>query len=415
MPGRLKLAITLALAGLIVGATPVFASNSTHGRTLMAGYTGKVQNLVLQDTTAGRQSSFIVELTQQADLSKAYTMKNQDARGWYVYRTLTRTAEKTQAPLKAMLDRQGVTYRSFWVANELVVRQGSRALVDTLAGRSDVKVIEANDASNWLSSTDASTTDFNSLSTLKANAPKTPDTIEPNVTLVKAPDLWNLGFTGTGIVVGNQDTGMRWTHDALKPHYRGWDGANANHNYNWHDSIHADINGNGTNPCGFNTMAPCDDHGHGTHTTGTAVGDDGAGHQIGVAPGAKWIGCHNMDEGVGRPETYTECFQWFIAPTDLNGQNADPTKRPHVMNNSWGCPASELCAPDSLQTIVENTTAAGIFVEVSAGNSGPGCSSVTDPPAIYAASYSTAAMNTGGAPARSTSGAIAATPAVCPR
>ena len=48
MPGRLKLAITLALAGLIVGATPVLASNDSHGRTPMAGYTGKVQNLVLQ-------------------------------------------------------------------------------------------------------------------------------------------------------------------------------------------------------------------------------------------------------------------------------------------------------------------------------------------------------------------------------
>ncbi len=107
MPGRLKLAITLALAGLIVGATPVFASNGSHGRTPMAGYTGKVQNRVLSDTSAGRQSSFIVELTQQADLSKAYSMKDQDARGWYVYRTLKQTAEKTQGPLKAMLDAAG--------------------------------------------------------------------------------------------------------------------------------------------------------------------------------------------------------------------------------------------------------------------------------------------------------------------
>ena len=142
-------------------------------------------------------------------------------------------------------------------------------------------------------------------------------------------------------------------------------------------------------------MQPCDDQQHGTHTTGTAAGDDGAGNQIGVAPGAKWIGCRNMDENNGRPETYTECFQFFIAPTDLNGQNPDPTKRPHVMNNSWGCPASELCAPNSLQTIVENTVASGIFVEVSAGNGGPSCSSVDDPPAIYDASYSTAALNTG--------------------
>ena len=189
---------------------------------------------------------------------------------------------------------------------------------------------------------------------------------------------------------------MRWTHNALKPHYRGWDGSNADHNYNWHDSIHSRHQRQRHEPVRVQR------HGAvrrprttGRTRPGLAVGDDGAGNQIGVAPGAKWIGCHNMDEGVGRPETYTECFQWFIAPTDLNNQNPDPTKRPHVMNNSWGCPTSELCAPDSLQQIVENTTAAGIFVEVSAGNSGPGCSSVTDPPSIYAASYSTGAMNTG--------------------
>src|SRR5204863_6527494 len=89
------------------------------------------------------------------------------------------------------------------------------------------------------------------------------------------------------------------------------------------------------------------------------------------------------------------CFQFFIAPTDLSGGNADPTKRPDVMNNSWGCPTTELCAPDTLQQIVENTQAAGIFVEVSAGNGGSGCSTVNDPPAIYDASFSTAAIDSG--------------------
>ena len=243
MPGRLKLAITLALAGLIVGATPVLASNDSHGRTPMARYTGKVQNRVLHDTTAGRQSSFVIELTQQADLSKAYAMKDQDARGWYVYRTLKRTAEKTQGPLKAMLDAQGVSYRSFWVANEIVVHQGGRALVDNLAGRADVKLIEANDASNWLESTAG--VELDSLAILKADRP---NTIEPGPVQVHAPDLWNLGFTGTGIVVGNQDTGMRWTHNAIKPHYRGWNGSNADHNYNWHDSIHGPIGGQAAEP-----------------------------------------------------------------------------------------------------------------------------------------------------------------------
>ncbi len=374
MRARTKIAIMLALAGLVATISPVFASGNSNAAKSMAAYTGKVQNRVLSDTASGGQSSFIVELAQQADLTKAYSMKDQNARGWYVYRTLKQTAERTQAPLRAVLDKQGVSYRSFWVANEIIVRSGGRPLVTSLAARDDVKVIEANDASNWLSATDATVVDFDSVATLQANATNSPTTIEPNVTLVKAPDLWNLGFTGTGIVVGNQDTGMRWTHNALKPHYRGWNGSSADHNYNWHDSIHANIPPSPTpNPCGYTSMVPCDDHGHGTHTTGTAVGDDGAGHQIGVAPGAKWMGCRNMDQGNGRPETYTECFQFFIAPTDLNGQNPNPALRPHVMNNSWGCPTSELCAPDSLQTIVENTRASGIFVEVSAGNAGPGC------------------------------------------
>ena len=133
MRGGTKIAIVLALAGLIAGVTPVFASNNSHAVKPMAGFTGKVQNRVLSDTASSQQSSFIIELKQQADLSRAYGMKNQDARGWYVYRTLKREAARTQAPIKAMLDTQNVSYRSFWVANEIIVHSGGRALVSSLA------------------------------------------------------------------------------------------------------------------------------------------------------------------------------------------------------------------------------------------------------------------------------------------
>ena len=92
-----------------------------------------------------------------------------------------------------------------------------------------------------------------------------------------APQVWALGFTGQTIVIASADTGVRWTHNALKPHYRGWDGMNADHNYNWHDSIHS-----GGGVCGPDSPFPCDDFFHGSHTTGTAIGDDGAGNQIGM-------------------------------------------------------------------------------------------------------------------------------------
>jgi uncharacterized repeat protein (TIGR01451 family) len=118
------------------------------------------------------------------------------------------------------------------------------------------------------------------------------------------------------------------------------------------------------------------------------VGDDGAGNQVGMAPGARWIGCRNMEQGWGTSTTYSECFEWFIAPTDLSGNNPRPDLAPDVINNSWACPTSEGCAdPNVLLAVVNNVRAAGIVTVQSAGNSGPGCSSVNTPAAIYESSF----------------------------
>src|SRR4029453_6511728 len=142
------------------------------------------------------------------------------------------------------------------------------------------------------------------------------------------------------------------------------------------------------NPCGNDSTFPCDDFFHGSHTTGTAIGDDGLGNQIGMAPGAKWIGCRNMDVGNGTPARYIECMQWFLAPTRIGGGDPDPTKAPDITINSWGCPASEGCTVgNELQAAVEAQEAAGIQMVVAAGNSGSACSTVSDPPSFYLASY----------------------------
>ena len=205
--------------------------------------------------------------------------------------------------------------------------------------------------------------------------------------------MWALGFTGQNIVVGSADSGVRWTHNALKPHYRGWDGQSADHNYNWHDAIHDSVG----NPCGNDSPFPCDDNGHGSHTTGTAIGDDGMGNQIGMAPGAKWIACRTADGHLnfGTPARYIECMEWFLAPYPIGGGQGDPTKAPDVTINSWLCPPSEGCSPDTLQAAVEAQAAAGIMMVVCAQNYGPSCSTVQDPPGIYEAAYTVGALNTG--------------------
>ena len=386
--------VATLLVSLALFVAPVGASQTRYS---FATFTRKISTDVLKATAQeGETTPVIILLEEQADLSAAYNIEDEDARGWYVYNTLTELAARTQAPIIDELESEGVEYTSFWAAN-MIVAEADRSLIEAMAARPDVKVIESDETSDWIQ--DDGVVEGTDDTTVV-------DAVTPGVTNVQAPQLWNLGYNGQGIVVANQDTGMRWTHSALITKYRGWiSGTTADHNYNWHDSVHAKITNadggtgtTGTNSCGYNILAPCDDQGHGTHTTGTIVGDGGPGtasspNQVGVAPGATWIGCRNMDIGNGRPSTYSECFQFFIAPTDLNNENPDPTKRPHVINNSWTCPPSELCAANTLNTIVDNTLAAGIFIVVSAANDGPSCSTVQDPPAIYPSVFSVGAIN----------------------
>jgi serine protease AprX len=109
-------------------------------------------------------------------------------------------------------------------------------------------------------------------------------------------------------------------------------------------------------------MIPCDDIGHGTHTIGTAAGDDGTGNQIGMAPGAQWIGCRNMDQGNGTPARYIECMEWLLAPYPIGDGQGDPLKAPDITSNSWVCPPSEGCSANTLQAAVEAQAAAGIMM-----------------------------------------------------
>ena len=153
MRAGIKVAIVLAFAGLVVAVTPVFASERPGGSCHLGADTQERFRTASLANRVGSQSSFIVELTQRADLSRAYGMKDQNARGWFVYRALTRTAEKTQAPIRAMLDRAGVSYRSFWVANGRHRVRRPPARQDARGEARTSRRSRPNDASNWLTAT----------------------------------------------------------------------------------------------------------------------------------------------------------------------------------------------------------------------------------------------------------------------
>jgi serine protease AprX len=343
-----------------------------------------VDPLVLHILETESQVDVLVVLKDQADLSGAGDLgRSWDARGVWVVNRLQAVSSESQESLTDLLEAAGVAYRSYWIVNLLALR-ADEDLLASLARHPDVARIVFNAPIE----TDLGWVDAPSVSGSVARG------IEHNVDQINAPALWTLGVRGAGVVIGIADTGVSWAHSALQDQYAGWDGVVANHDTHWWDAIHDDAIGPGVNECGINLQAPCDDYGHGTHVAGIAVGDDGVGNQIGVAPDAKWIACRNMDSGVGTPATYIECYQFFLAPTDLNGENPNPALRPHIVNSSFACPPAEGCtAGDELQGAVEALRAAGIFMATSAGNGGPACGSINTPPALEMGAYTVGAVD----------------------
>src|SRR5438270_377311 len=131
------LGLALAICVALLGGSGRASAGVPAAQAVPGSPLGKVEQRVLDDTANGRSTQFMVLLAQQADLSAAYGMRDQDARGWYVYNTLRDYANATQAPLRAMLNKAGASYQSYWVTNALLVT-GDRSLVESIASRPEV-------------------------------------------------------------------------------------------------------------------------------------------------------------------------------------------------------------------------------------------------------------------------------------
>ncbi len=262
-------------------------------------------------------------------------------------------ADRTQAPLRAYLESERAAGRvedftPFWIFNGIAV-QAHPDVIRALAGRPEVALIRLDRYRKWVMNNDEMTNDrmTNGVS------------VEWNIARIRAPEVWaTLGISGTGAVVAGMDTGVDWLHPALQANYRGYNPHGpAVHSGNWYDPA-------------TNSRYPIDDHGHGTHTLGTAVGQEG----IGVAPGARWIGVKVLDRyGYGYDSWIHAGFQWLLAP------EGDPSLAPDVVNCSWG---DENGASTEFQDDIRALRAAGIFVVFANGNSGPAPGTVISPASL---------------------------------
>ncbi|MFD4227467.1 S8 family serine peptidase [Streptomyces sp. NPDC058545] len=320
----------------------------------------------LRDLTDHDRTTFWVQLDSQADTTKAKQAKTKTAMDRAVIKAKKDHATASQADLKALLKESGARYTSYWISNSLKVT-GDMALAEKIAARSDVASVEADDPIPLPPTT-------------RNNTPEaTVDGVEWNVDRINASKVWDeYGVRGEGVVIGSLDTGVDYQHPALAARYRGLktDGT-YDHAYNWLDA---------TKTCP--TSAPCDDQGHGTHTMGTMVGDDGGGNQIGVAPGATWISAKACTTANCPRGALLSAGQWMLAPTDADGENPRPDLAPDVINNSWGSTSLDTW----YQAMVQAWRDAGIFPAFSNGNAGPSCDTAGSPGA-YANTYASGAFD----------------------
>jgi serine protease AprX len=369
----------IVIAPLLLVFTVFTATISTAFAQTGPESVAKIEPHLAAKIAPGGTSEALIVFGEQADLSGADNLPTKLEKGQYVYAALRTVAERSQASMRKMLQERGIPFQSFYSVNMIKV-YASRDQLYEIAGHNEVDRIEPNPT---VKSSAAAANSTLALLAGPSTTTMTPNGIEWNVRQVNAPQVWSMGFNGRGIVIAGADTGVKWDHPALKSHYRGWNGSSANHNYNWHDATSA------------HSPTPVDPQSHGTFTMSEMVGDDGHGNQVGVAPGAKWIACRNMDSsGNGTPAEYIECFDFLLAPYPVgHPQQANPAMAPDIINNSWECPVSEGCSVNTLLAIVNAVRAAGIFSVMAAGNSGPGCSSVNVPPAIYANAISVGATD----------------------
>jgi hypothetical protein len=181
---------------------------------------------------------------------------------------------------------------------------------------------------------------------------------DESMPLVNA-DRGRASYDGTNALVGVLDSGMNFLHNAIDPYVIGWE-------YSTDGTFYWD-----------------DQNGHGTHVSGTVLGnDDVEDSYAGAAPGvgpdtahrvfvAKMLNAAGSGAGVSMSAVYTQMR------TPYTDSNNVTTPRPMVTNNSYGTPGSTSFGSEAAARLIDDTVYDWDQLYVfAAGNSGPGGNTV---------------------------------------
>lgn len=376
--------------------TPAFALSSAQNKKSISLYTqdsvteNKISNRLLQDFDVEDKVTFLVKFKEKADvqqiakeMKQKASLQNQSAyetklkQRSAVVSELRAIAYETQRDVITLLEQKKETgevehFRPYYIVNGIAVT-ATKEVAEEIANYSEVEKILKDEIRQLHKTTRTN-----------EKPPKSNDEdIEWNVERVKAPEAWEKGIDGSGVVVATIDSGVEWDHPALKEKYRGYNQktGEVSHDYHWYDPI-------------FHDDIPYDDIGHGTHVTGTIVGSEPDGtNKIGVAPGAKWIAVKAFSHAGGFDSHLLAAAEWLLAPTDYDGNNPRVDLAPDIINNSWGGGPG---LDEWYRDVVIAWRSAEIFPEFSAGNTdlfnpgGPGSIAV---PANYPESFATGATD----------------------
>ena len=264
------------------------------------------------------------------------SMESKENKREYVKMRLKAFAQESQKNVIQFLQKQNNSkvqeISSLWISN-VISCKASKQVIEALAFFNEIEIIDWDDKHNMLPD--------DNISKYSNESNKTRE-ITWNVTKVNADDVWNLGYTGEGVLVAVVDTGINYNHNDLQDHM--WENDSyPNHGY--------DFNGNDNNPM--------DDNGHGTHCAGTIAGDGTAGSQTGIAPDATIMACKILDStGNGYESDVWEAIE-FCVEHDVD-----------VMSLSIGWAHSWNPQRATWRNTMNNALAANVVASVAAANFG---------------------------------------------